>query len=86
MFSPVFFPVFSRVWCLCGILLSFLERKHFSPYRNADIYFLTKPLEIILRACKVNTIRQAVQMWKVMLTIESGVCVGTDQGAILSSS
>ena len=42
MFSPVFFPVFSRVWCLlslCGIVLSFLERKLFFPFLNADISF-----------------------------------------------
>lgn len=49
MLSPVFFPVFSRVWCLlrfCGILLSFLERKHFFPFLNADISFWTKPLRL----------------------------------------
>lgn len=49
MFSPVFFPVFSRVWCLlrlCGIFLSFLERKHFFPFLNADISFWPNPLRL----------------------------------------
>lgn len=42
MFAPVFFPVFSWVWCflrLLGILLCLLERKRFFLFLNSDICF-----------------------------------------------